>query len=118
MIDSTTILKLGLRDVTRLRVVLATEMGRKIGCLGSMPLIMMTIQLEGGGPLSTRVDEAPTPPLADWFSTQQVAMLYGASIRSVLRMIREGRLPAHKFGWVWAVHETDLPKTWPPPVKR
>jgi excisionase family DNA binding protein len=53
-----------------------------------------------------------------WFSTQQIAVLYGVSYRTVLRMIREGRLQAQKVGWVWMIHEDWLPTSWPPPVRR
>lgn len=60
--------------------------------------------------MSTSVDS-----LEQWLSTKQVADHYNTPTRTVLRMIREGRLKARKFEWVWVVHVDDLPETWPPP---
>lgn len=56
-----------------------------------------------------------TTSLEEWMSTKQVADHFGVPTRVVLRMIREGRLRARKFEWVWVVHRNDLPETWPPP---
>lgn len=58
---------------------------------------------------------ASTESLERWLSTKQVADRYNVPTRSVLRMIRQGRLKAVKFEWVWVVHIEDLPDTWPPP---
>lgn len=54
--------------------------------------------------------------LDDLLTTREVAEYYGIPMRSVHRMIREGRLVAHKVGWVYVIHRQDLPQTWPPPV--
>ena len=58
------------------------------------------------------------PTLDQWLTTQQVADHFDIHPRVVLRMIREGRLQAVKFGWQWVVHRSQLPATWPPPVAR
>lgn len=57
------------------------------------------------------------PALDDWFTTDEVAALYGVHPRVVLRMIREKRLEAAKKGWQWLVHESCLPASWPPPSR-
>lgn len=54
--------------------------------------------------------------LKPYMTTNDVAARYDTQPRTVLRMIREGRLKATKMGWVWFVHKDDLPKTWPPPT--
>jgi excisionase family DNA binding protein len=67
--------------------------------------------------VGTRMESKPVPlSLADWLTTQQVAERYAVTSRTVLRLIREGRLTAHKVGWVWLVHRDDLPVQWPPPI--
>lgn len=55
--------------------------------------------------------------LDDWLTTNEVANHYGVPVHHVLRMIREGRLKAQKKGWQQLVHVSDLPKSWPPPVR-
>lgn len=57
---------------------------------------------------------ARAPTLQGWFTTDEVADYFGVPARSVLRMIREGRLKAEKKGWVWLVHKSNLPESWPP----
>jgi len=56
------------------------------------------------------------PTLDDWFTTDEVAEQFQVHPRVVLRMIREDRLKATKKGWVWLVHRSELPASWPPPV--
>jgi excisionase family DNA binding protein len=51
-------------------------------------------------------------------TTTDVANRYDVPTRIVLRMIREGRLKAMKLGWQWVILESDLPETWPPPIRR
>lgn len=53
--------------------------------------------------------------LEGYLTTQGVADHFGVPVRSVLTMIRKGRLPAQKLGWVWLIHESQLPESWPPP---
>ena len=40
---------------------------------------------------------SPTPP-PEWVSLQQAAALHGVSVDTLRRRIREGRLPAYRFG--------------------
>jgi len=54
------------------------------------------------------------PTLDDWLTTDDVAEHYNIPTRIVLRNIRNGRLPAVKKGWVYLIHVTHLPATWPP----
>ena len=54
------------------------------------------------------------PSLDEWLTTDDVAERYNVPTRSVLTHIRNGRLPATKKGWVYLIHETQLPKSWPP----
>lgn len=54
------------------------------------------------------------PTLDGWLTTEQVAERFGVPNHRVLRMIRTERLKATKLGWIWLIHETDLPETWPP----
>ena len=63
-----------------------------------------------------RMERASPKTLDGWLTTDEVAEHYGVPARVVLRMIREQRLPAQKKGWVWLVHESDLPATWPPAI--
>ena len=65
--------------------------------------------------MKEKVMSARADSLEQWYSTKQVAVRYNVPTRTVLRMIREGRLKAQKFEWVWVVHIDDLPDTWPPP---
>jgi excisionase family DNA binding protein len=53
--------------------------------------------------------------LSDWLTTKEVAAYYGVPTKTVLRMIREQRLPAEQKGWIWLVHIDNLPREWPPP---
>lgn len=56
--------------------------------------------------------------LTGYLTTKEVAAKFKVSQKSVLRIIRLGRLKAEKPGgsWQWLVHERDLPQSWPPPV--
>lgn len=54
------------------------------------------------------------PTLNDWLTTDDVALLFGIHPRKVLRMIREDRIKAVKKGWVWLIHESEVPTSWPP----
>lgn len=56
--------------------------------------------------------------LSGLMTTTDVANRYDVPTRIVLRMIREGRLKAMKLGWQWVILESDLPETWPPPIRR
>jgi hypothetical protein len=49
-------------------------------------------------------------------TTDEVGEFFDVHPRIVLRMIREERLKAEKKGWVWLVHRSNLPTTWPPPA--
>jgi len=49
------------------------------------------------------------PNLADWLTTDEVAEHYNVPTRVVIRAIREGKIPATKKGWMYLVHESDLP---------
>ena len=80
-------------------------------CLKMSPMISSIDNgSKGKNSMSARADS-----LEHWLSTKQVADRYNVPTRTVLRMIREGRLRARKFEWVWVVHTEDLPDTWPPP---
>jgi hypothetical protein len=68
-----------------------------------------------GGWLSTRQKDPVHSLVEDWYTTAEVAGTYGVEPAAVLRMIRRGRLPASKLGWVWVVHKDDMPSRWPPP---
>lgn len=62
------------------------------------------------------VDEVLVESLMEeWLCTEDVALLFNVRPTVVLRMIREGRLRATKFSWVWAIHRSWIPDTWPPP---
>jgi len=41
-------------------------------------------------------------------TTDQVAVKLGVSARRVLAMIRQGKLPAKRYGWAWLVEDKDL----------
>ena len=38
------------------------------------------------------------PPLPEWISLQQAALMYGVSVDTLRRRIRAGMLPASRFG--------------------
>lgn len=59
-----------------------------------------------------------TASLERYLTTQAVAEHFDTQSRTVLRMIREGRLKAEKVGWMWLVDRKHLPKSWPPPVNK
>ena len=56
--------------------------------------------------------------LKSWLTTQEVGEMFDVPPRVVLRMIRENRLQATKMGWQWVINKSDVPDTWPPPVKK
>lgn len=56
------------------------------------------------------------PSLDDWLTTDEVAEHFNVPARIVLRMIRDERITAEKKGWVWLVHRSNLPDSWPPPL--
>jgi len=58
---------------------------------------------------------ASASALESWLTTKEVADRFNVPTKTVLRMIREGRLVAVQKGWVWLVHVDDLPHEWPPP---
>lgn len=66
-------------------------------------------------PVAVSVDRVMAESLEDWFSTEDVAATFNVRPAVVLRMIREGRLRAVKFSWVWAIHRSWIPNSWPPP---
>lgn len=53
--------------------------------------------------------------LDEWLTTKDVGERFNVPSTRVLRMIRLGRIKARKFNWVWVVHVSDLPESWPPP---
>lgn len=63
-----------------------------------------------------RTAEADNEPLAEWLTTDEVAIRFKVPVNRVTRMIREGRLKAVKKGWVHLIHVNDLPTSWPPPL--
>jgi excisionase family DNA binding protein len=38
------------------------------------------------------------PPVPEWLSLQQAALMYGVSVDSLRRRISDGKLPASRFG--------------------
>ena len=55
-------------------------------------------------------------PLDSYLTVEETANRYQVPTKSVLRMIRQGRLVAEKKGWMWLVNVEDLPDAWPPPT--
>ena len=55
-------------------------------------------------------------PLDSYVTVQQIADRFKVPRKSVVRVIRQGRIKAEKKGWEWLVHTRDVPASWPPPV--
>jgi hypothetical protein len=68
--------------------------------------------------VATRTNESPVVVSLDgWLGTNDVAEIFDVPPRVVLRMIREERLKAVKVSWVWMIHQSWLPDSWPPPKR-
>jgi len=80
------------------------------------PSIMMGIpHIVEGRELVAQAMTRP-PSLDDWLTTDEVAEYFDVPARIVLRMIRDDRITAEKKGWMWLVHRSNLPASWPPPL--
>lgn len=50
------------------------------------------------------------PRLTKLLTTAEAAAILGVTPRRVLNLVKYGRLPASRFGWVWLIKASDLKK--------